>query len=93
MGNNSLTSIVIFGASGDLTKRKLIPSLFNLCRKDRIPHPYIIVGSGGTAFTDEQFRQHLEAGTKEFASFKFSEQEWADFSSTSAQANYTGRGF
>ena len=79
MANNSLTTIVIFGASGDLTKRKLIPSLFNLCRKDRIPQPYMIVGSGGSAFTDEQFREHLLEGTKQFADFQFSDQEWSNF--------------
>ncbi len=75
-----LTTIVIFGASGDLTKRKLIPSLFNLCRKDRIPHPYKIVGSGGTEYTDEQFRQHLLEAVKEFADYEFTEAEWAAFS-------------
>lgn len=78
--NGLLKTIVIFGASGDLTRRKLIPSLFNLCRKDRIPHPYKIVGSGGTEYTDKQFREHLLEGVKEFAGFKFKEEEWASFS-------------
>ena len=36
MNNNLSTSIIIFGASGDLTQRKLIPSLFNLSRKSRL---------------------------------------------------------
>src|SRR5512139_3463230 len=91
METKSLTSIVIFGASGDLTKRKLIPSLFNLCRKNRIPHLYIIIGSGGTAYTDEQFRQHLLEGTKEFAGFEFTDQEWSDFAPHLyyRQANYS----
>jgi glucose-6-phosphate 1-dehydrogenase len=70
---------VIFGASGDLTQRKLVPSLFNLCRKDRLPKQFRIVGYGNTAFTDEQFREHLKEGLKEFASFKYSEQEWERF--------------
>ncbi len=78
--NNSLsTSIIIFGASGDLTQRKLMPSLFNLCRKGRMPEHFIIVGYGGTAFTDEQFREHLLAGAQKFAGFKFTDEEWADF--------------
>jgi glucose-6-phosphate 1-dehydrogenase len=78
--NQHPTSIIIFGASGDLTQRKLIPSLFNLCRKGRLPKEFNILGFGGTAFSDEQFRQHLEKGAKEFANFKFSAQEWKDFS-------------
>ena len=79
MNNNLPTSIIIFGASGDLTQRKLIPSLFNLCRKGRMPKKFQIIGYGGTAFTDDQFRAHLEAGIKEFASFKFNKEEWSDF--------------
>ena len=79
MNNNLPVSIIIFGASGDLTQRKLVPSLFNLCRKDRLPQRFRIVGYGGTAFTDEQFRTHLAEGVKEFASFKYTEKEWSQF--------------
>jgi glucose-6-phosphate 1-dehydrogenase len=91
--NGLLKTIVIFGASGDLTKRKLIPSLFNLCRKGRIPQPYKIVGSGGTAFTDDEFRAHLLEGTKEFADFTFTDDEWANFAPHIfyVQANYNVR--
>jgi glucose-6-phosphate 1-dehydrogenase len=81
MNNNSPVSIVIFGASGDLTQRKLVPSLFNLCRKDRMPQQFNIVGYGGTAFSDDEFRAHLEEGLKEFASFKYSKKEWENFAS------------
>ena len=63
--NGLPTSIVIFGASGDLTKRKLIPSLFNLYCKGRMPKMFRIVGYGSTEFTDESFRQHLKEGMKE----------------------------
>src|SRR5215217_948972 len=81
MNNNLPVSIVIFGASGDLTQRKLVPSLFNLYRKDRLPNQFSIVGYGGTTFSDDQFRAHLEEGLKQFASFKYSEQEWENFAS------------
>ena len=73
------TSIVIFGASGDLTQRKLVPSFFNLFRKRKTPKELIIMGYGNTAFTDEQFRQHLREGMDQFASFKFTEEEWGMF--------------
>ncbi len=80
MNNNSLpTSIIIFGASGDLTQRKLAPSLFNLCRKGRMPKSFHIIGFASSEFRDESFREHLLEGAKKFASFKFSDEEWADF--------------
>lgn len=79
MANGLPTSIIIFGASGDLTQRKLIPSLFNVCRKGRMPKQFRIIGYGNTAYTDEAFRAHLEEGVKKFASYKFKEEQWADF--------------
>jgi glucose-6-phosphate 1-dehydrogenase len=91
MNNNLPVSIVIFGASGDLTQRKLVPSLFNLFLKERMPKQFRIVGYGNTAFTDEQFRAHLEEGMKEFASYQYGEKEWNDFASNLAyqQGRYT----
>ena len=91
LNNSSPTSIIIFGASGDLTQRKLVPSLFNLFRKGRLPKQFRIVGYGGTAFTDDQFRAHLEEGIKEFASFEYTDEEWKDFASHLAyqQGSYT----
>jgi glucose-6-phosphate 1-dehydrogenase len=77
--NGLPTTIIIFGASGDLTQRKLIPSLFNLFRKRRTPKILRIVGFGGTVFTDEQFREHLHSGLKDYATYKFTEEEWGVF--------------
>jgi glucose-6-phosphate 1-dehydrogenase len=82
MKNNVPVSVVIFGASGDLTERKLVPSLFNLCRKDRMPAKFRIVGYGNTAFTKEQFQAHLKEGLEEFASFEYTDEEWKRFAST-----------
>jgi glucose-6-phosphate 1-dehydrogenase len=80
--NNGLpTSVVIFGASGDLTQRKLIPSLFKLFCKSRLPQMFRIVGYGGTDFSDETFRDHLKEGIKEFLDAEYTEQEWQDFAS------------
>jgi glucose-6-phosphate 1-dehydrogenase len=80
MNNNSLPiSIIIFGASGDLTKRKLVPSVFNLCRKGRIPKDFQIIGFAGSEFADQGFREHLFNGAKQFSSFEFTDEEWADF--------------
>ena len=53
------TTMVIFGASGDLTSRKLIPSLFSLHSKGRLPDDLRIVGAARTKLDDEQFRDLL----------------------------------
>ncbi|MBC7355532.1 MAG: glucose-6-phosphate dehydrogenase [Desulfomicrobiaceae bacterium] len=57
-----ITTLVIFGASGDLTRRKLIPALFNNFCKDRLPQPLRIVGFARRPWTDDQFREHLAGG-------------------------------
>ncbi len=90
MNNGIPISIVIFGASGDLTQRKLIPSLFNLCRKGRLPKNWQIVGHSKTTFSDEQFRQHLAEGLKQFASFQYDEKDWAEFA---ARVHYQPGGY
>ena len=80
--NNELpTSIVIFGASGDLTERKLVPSLFNLYCKQRMSGQFRLVGYGSTDFSDESFRSHLKEGMQEFSQAKYSEKDWDDFAS------------
>ena len=91
MNNNLPTSIIIFGASGDLTQRKLVPSLFNLFRKERMSNQFRVIGYGNTAFTDDQFRPHLSDGMKQFASFEYSQQEWDAFAPSLAyqQGRYT----
>jgi len=50
-------SIVIFGASGDLSHRKLIPALFNLYRKGRMPEPFRVFGTAGRSWTNEDLRR------------------------------------
>ena len=80
MAKSNPISIIIFGASGDLTQRKLIPSLFNLFRKRKTPKKLNIIGFANSPFTDETFRQHLLDGMKQFASFKYTDEEWGLFS-------------
>jgi glucose-6-phosphate 1-dehydrogenase len=61
------TTIVIFGASGDLTRRKLLPALYSLSRGQRLPARLAVVGVARTEMTDEQFRQQFEESLREFA--------------------------
>ncbi|MDJ0754578.1 MAG: glucose-6-phosphate dehydrogenase [Ardenticatenaceae bacterium] len=72
------TTVVIFGASGDLTWRKLGPALFNAFRKKRLPVPTEIVGFAFDELTEESFRQRLREGAEQFAG-SFDEQIWNEF--------------
>ncbi len=72
-------TIVIFGASGDLTRRKLIPSLFSIYCKDRMPENFRIVGVSRTHMSDEDFRQRMKDGLKEFSRAKYASAEWDMF--------------
>lgn len=74
----SLT-IVIFGASGDLTSRKLIPALFQAFSKGRLPHQAVIVGVSRTHMTDDQFRQHLLPGAKLALGNTWDDAKWTEF--------------
>jgi len=62
-------SIVIFGASGDLTKRKLLPSLYHLFKSELLPNEFIVVGAGRKSFDDQTYRQEVEKA------LRFSEKE------------------
>jgi glucose-6-phosphate 1-dehydrogenase len=53
------SALVIFGASGDLTRRKLVPGLANLARHKRLPDEFAVVGVGRSDFDDEAFRRHM----------------------------------
>lgn len=52
-------SIVIFGGSGDLTMRKIIPALYSLFTEKRLPHNFAIIGCSRTIMDDEQYRENL----------------------------------
>ena len=72
-------SIVIFGASGDLTQRKLIPALFNLYLKNRLPEIRVI-GTSRTKFSHEEFRKRLLDGLKRFSPGSYNQESWENFS-------------
>jgi glucose-6-phosphate 1-dehydrogenase len=72
-------TVVIFGASGDLTSRKLIPSLYRLAIKGRLPETLRIVGVSRTPFRDEAYREKLRESTRRFAGSSFEESRWNDF--------------
>jgi len=73
------TSIVIFGASGDLTRRKLLPALYNSYRKQRLPENARIVGFARREYDADAFRNLMEGGVKEFAGDVYDQATWRDF--------------
>ena len=77
--NERPVTIVIFGASGDLTERKLIPAIFNDYRKGRLPEAFHIVGYARSEFTDEAFRDHLKEGMQKDVPEQFDAAAWESF--------------
>jgi glucose-6-phosphate 1-dehydrogenase len=72
-------TVVIFGASGDLTARKLIPSLYHLALKRRLPDELRVVGVSRTPYSDQAYRDKLREGMKRFAASGFDEAAWEVF--------------
>jgi glucose-6-phosphate 1-dehydrogenase len=70
---------IIFGASGDLSRRKLIPSLFNLYHKNRLPESFQILGVAGRSWSDEDFRRLSHESLLELTSTEANENEWNRF--------------
>jgi glucose-6-phosphate 1-dehydrogenase len=73
-------TLVIFGASGDLTRRKLIPALYDLCGVGCMNARFEVVGTGRTHMTDEQFRESMHEAAKTSKDARdFSEEKWQQF--------------
>ena len=68
--------LTIFGATGDLTRRKLIPAIYNLAALGLLPDRFAIVGYGRSAREEADFRANLKAGVKEFARLAWKEEVW-----------------
>jgi len=80
--NVNPTVIIIFGGNGDLTKRKIIPALYNLFIEKRLPEKFAIIGTSRTKFTDKQYRDSLLEGINEFSrTGKAKKEDWSQFSS------------
>lgn len=72
-------TVVIFGASGDLTSRKLIPALYELRRKGRLPENTRIVGFSRTPMSHDDWRNRLAETTAQFVRDKFDAALWQQF--------------
>ncbi len=73
--------IVLFGATGDLAKRKLLPGLFHLAAAGLLPHKYRIIGTSpaNTAISTDQFREHAKQACEDFCITKPTGEPWEAF--------------
>jgi glucose-6-phosphate 1-dehydrogenase len=70
------TTVVIFGASGDLTQRKLIPALYNNFKKQRLPQDIRIIGVARRDWTDGFFRERLRDGVRDNSAATYDDATW-----------------
>lgn len=73
-------ALIIFGASGDLTKRKLFPSLYRLFKSKLLPENFFILGTGRASMNTEAFRTSMREAVQE-APHDFAASIWNDFAS------------
>ncbi|MFN2595454.1 MAG: glucose-6-phosphate dehydrogenase [Actinomycetota bacterium] len=71
--------IVVFGANGDLARRKLLPSLFHLDQEGLMPADYRIVGNSRSELSDDEFRQFARDAVKEFGRAPATDDAWGPF--------------
>jgi glucose-6-phosphate 1-dehydrogenase len=69
-------ALVIFGASGDLTKRKIFPAIYALALRRLLPESFAILGAARSDWTDEEFRHNMEAAVREFGRDEFRDDVW-----------------
>jgi len=69
-------ALTIFGASGDLTKRKLIPALYSLAFRNLLPPNVGVVGVARTPMTDDEFREKMQQAVIDYARDEFRPEVW-----------------
>ncbi len=72
--------VVIFGASGDLTRRKIVPALYDLAAQRRLPMEFAVVGISRTKMSHDEFRERLRKALEEQRPGQVSEEVWDSFS-------------
>lgn len=72
-------TLVIFGGSGDLAKRKLVPAVYNLCLDGVLPSSYAILGLGRKPLSDEDFRATCRDGITKYSRQKLDDEKWKWF--------------
>src|SRR3954452_23774384 len=72
--------VVLFGATGDLAHRKVIPALYHLWRTNLLPHEFLLVSIGRREYDDEAFRAEIRASLEQFSRvLPLDEDAWRSF--------------
>src|ERR687890_2405822 len=74
------STLIIFGGSGDLARRRLIPALYNLLLDGLLPSDYLVLGLGRTPMSDEEFRATVRDGVVKHSRQALLEDTWTAFS-------------
>jgi glucose-6-phosphate 1-dehydrogenase len=69
-------ALVVFGASGDLTRRKIFPALYSLAYRRLLPEHFAVVGVARSKLSDEEFRERMEEAVREFGRDEFRQDAW-----------------
>src|SRR6516164_6768894 len=68
--------LVIFGASGDLTERKLMPALYSLAFRRLLPEKFAIVGVSRSDWSDDSFREAMRSAVERYSRDPFRQEVW-----------------
>src|SRR3984957_11679053 len=71
--------IVIFGATGDLTARKVMPALYNLAQDGNLSEQTVVVGVSRKQYSDLSFRAQIREGVDKFSRTKTTDEAWSAF--------------
>ena len=72
-------TLIVFGASGDLARRKLLPALYDLAYEGLMPERYAIVGSGGSRLDEAEFCERARGGVEEHSRHRLDDGRWQAF--------------
>jgi glucose-6-phosphate 1-dehydrogenase len=79
LASPSPQTLVLFGASGDLARRKLLPALYDLAYEGLLPGRCAIVGSGASRLDDADFRERVRAAVEQFSRHRLDASRWQAF--------------
>src|SRR5437762_10910766 len=80
--------MVVFGGTGDLNKRKLIPALYNLATSNLLAPEFAVIGIGRTVMSTEEFRRKIDQDMRQFATDTVEPARWQTL--LSSYNNYVG---
>ncbi|MEK8070070.1 glucose-6-phosphate dehydrogenase [Rhodococcoides navarretei] len=89
MASSQPTVFVLFGATGDLAKRMVLPSFYQLHLEGLLPEKWVLIGNGRKDTSDDEFRDHVRSVLDEFAE-NVADSDWSTFSE---RIRFAGNGF